>query len=91
MLAFIAFEDHKVDFAVIECHVGGRLCPTNIIEKVLATAITSIAFDNVEILGSNLESIAFEKAGIIKRGVPCFIGPTVTQDAVFFKAKEMEA
>jgi len=78
MIAFLAFEDHKVDFAVMECYIGGRLCPTNIIERVQATAITSVAFDHMEILGSNLECIAFEKAGIIKRGVPCVIGPTVT-------------
>lgn len=45
----------------------------------------------MEILGSTLEQIAFEKAGIIKHGVPCVIGPTVTQDAVFIKAKEMDS
>jgi dihydrofolate synthase/folylpolyglutamate synthase len=78
MIGLLAFEDNKVDFAIMECHIGGRLCPTNIIEKVHATAITSIAFDYCELLGSNLESIAFEKAGIIKQGVPCVIGPTVT-------------
>lgn len=62
---------------VIECHMGGRLCPSNIMENVDATAITSIAYDHMDMLGSTLEAIAFEKAGIIQPGVPCIIGPTV--------------
>ncbi len=45
----------------------------------------------MEVLGSTLEQIASEKAGIIKHGVPCIIGPTVSQDAVFMRAKEMDA
>jgi len=63
---------------VIECEMGGRLDPTNILEKPEATAITSIAYDHMEYLGSTLEAIAYEKSGIIKPGVPCVIGPTVT-------------
>ena len=74
---------------MVECNLGGRLDSTNVIHKPEATAITSVSYDNMEFLGTSLEQIAFEKAGIIKPGVPCFIGPTVSQDAVFRKAKEM--
>lgn len=69
--------------------MGGRLDATNVITKPEACAITSIGFDHMEVLGSTLEQIASEKAGVIKEGVPCIIGPTVTQDSVFMKAKEM--
>lgn len=71
--------------------MGGRLDATNVIEKPEIGAITSIGYDHMEVLGSTLEQIASEKAGIIKQGVPCIIGPTVTQDAVFMKAKEMDS
>lgn len=71
--------------------MGGRLDATNVVDKPEVCAITSIGFDHMEVLGSTLEAIGFEKAGIIKQGVPCIIGPTVTQDAVFMKAKEMDA
>jgi len=91
MLAFLEFEAQKVEYAVLECGMGGRLDATNIIEKPEVCAITSIGYDHMEILGSTLEQIASEKAGIIKHGVPCIIGPTVTQDAVFIKAKEMDS
>jgi dihydrofolate synthase/folylpolyglutamate synthase len=72
--------------------MGGRLDATNVIEKPEVCAITSIGFDHMEVLGTTLEQIASEKAGIIKEGgVPCVIGPTVVQDAVFMRAKEMDA
>lgn len=91
MIAFLQFEAKKVEYAVLECGMGGRLDATNVIEKPEVCAITSIGYDHIEILGSTLEQIASEKAGIIKHGVPCVIGPTVTQDAVFMRAKEMDA
>ena len=71
--------------------MGGRLDATNVISKPEVCAITSIGFDHMEVLGSTLEQIASEKAGIIKEGVPCIIGPTVNQDAVFIRAKEMDS
>ena len=58
--------------------MGGRLDATNIIDRPEIGAITSIGFDHMEVLGSTLELIASEKAGIIKPGVPTVIGPTVT-------------
>jgi dihydrofolate synthase/folylpolyglutamate synthase len=66
--AFAYFLDQKVDVAVLEVGLGGRLDATNIVPKPLATAITSIGMDHMEVLGDDLASIAAEKAGIIKPG-----------------------
>lgn len=77
MIGFLHFADKQVDYAVLECGMGGRLDATNVIEKPVACAITSIGYDHMEVLGSTLELIAGEKAGIMKNGVPCVIGPTV--------------
>ena len=71
--AFVLFRDHGVDVAVVEVGLGGRLDSTNVLTPV-ATAITSIGFDHQQYLGSTIESIAAEKAGIIKPGVPVVIG-----------------
>lgn len=68
--------------------MGGRLDATNIIERPEVCAITSIGFDHMEVLGTTLEAIAGEKAGIIKEGVPCVVGPTVTQDTVMRRVAE---
>jgi dihydrofolate synthase/folylpolyglutamate synthase len=68
-LAFAYFAQEHVDIAVIEVGLGGRLDGTNVIVPLVA-AITSIGFDHTEVLGSTLEAIAFEKAGIAKPGVP---------------------
>ncbi|MGA7356784.1 MAG: Mur ligase family protein [Candidatus Cybelea sp.] len=68
-LAFAYFAQEHVDIAVIEVGLGGRLDGTNVILPLVA-AITSIGFDHTEVLGSTLEAIAFEKAGIAKPGVP---------------------
>jgi dihydrofolate synthase / folylpolyglutamate synthase len=72
-LAFELFRRAAVEVAVIEVGLGGRLDSTNVIEPVL-TAITSIDFDHQQYLGSTLEAIAVEKAGIIKPGVPVVVG-----------------
>jgi len=72
-IAFKYFADRKVDIAVIEAGLGGRLDSTNVLKPICAT-ITGISLDHTEYLGTTLESIAKEKAGIIKRGVPCVIG-----------------
>ena len=72
-LAFQYFAEQKVDFAVIEVGLGGRLDCTNIITPVLSV-ITNISFDHVQFLGDTLPKIASEKAGIIKAGVPVCIG-----------------
>ncbi|MCA0446549.1 MAG: bifunctional folylpolyglutamate synthase/dihydrofolate synthase [Bacteroidetes bacterium] len=72
-IAFIYFREKKVDVAVIEVGMGGRLDATNIVQP-LASVITSIGYDHIEHLGDTLTKIAGEKAGIIKPGVQVFTG-----------------
>ncbi|HKF66910.1 MAG TPA: folylpolyglutamate synthase/dihydrofolate synthase family protein [Vicinamibacterales bacterium] len=72
-LAFELFRRAAVEVAVIEVGLGGRLDSTNVIDPVV-TAITSIDFDHQQYLGSTLDAIAGEKAGIIKAGVPVVVG-----------------
>ena len=69
-VAFKYFADNNVDYAVIEVGLGGRFDATNVIKKPVLSVITSISFDHTEFLGNTLESIAFEKGGIIKEGRP---------------------
>jgi len=69
-LGFLYFADNHVDYAVIEVGLGGRFDATNVIKKPLLSIIASISFDHTEFLGNTLESIAFEKGGIIKPGCP---------------------
>jgi len=71
-LAFDYFRRQKVDIAVIEVGLGGRLDATNVITPVVC-AVTEISFDHMNVLGHTLTAIAREKAGIIKRGVPVVI------------------
>ena len=73
MMAFQYFAEQKVDFAVIEVGLGGRLDSTNIITPILSV-ITNISFDHTQFLGNTLAEIAGEKAGIIKENVPVVIG-----------------
>ena len=75
MLAFVYFKEQKVDWAVIEVGLGGRLDATNIITPEIAV-ITSIGFDHVHLLGATLEEIAREKGGIAKSGIPLVTGPS---------------
>jgi dihydrofolate synthase/folylpolyglutamate synthase len=92
-LAFKYFEEQKVDFAVIEVGLGGRLDCTNIITPILSV-ITNISFDHVQFLGDTLPKIASEKAGIIKPGIPVCIGENINPEvkAVFQnKADEVGA
>lgn len=72
-MAFSYFALEKVDVAIIEVGLGGRLDSTNIIHPDLSV-ITNISLDHTNILGNTLEEIAFEKAGIIKAGVPAVVG-----------------
>ena len=72
-LAFDYFAKEKVDIAIIECGLGGRLDSTNIIYPELSI-ITNIGIDHTNLLGNSLEKIAKEKAGIIKRNTPIIIG-----------------
>jgi len=72
--AFELFRDARVEVAVLEVGLGGRLDATNVVSPI-ATAITSIAFDHQLHLGNSLAAIAREKAGIVKPGVPVVVGP----------------
>ena len=75
LTAFLAFARAGVEIAVVEVGLGGRLDATNVLPSPLATAITRIALDHIAQLGSSLASIAREKAGILKPGVPVVLGP----------------
>ncbi len=91
-LAFNYFYDRKVDYAVIETGLGGRLDATNVL-KPLASIITSISLEHTEHLGNTIEKIAFEKAGIIKKNSPVFIGKMDQQavDVIKMKAAELRS
>lgn len=73
IMAFEYFHHQKVDFAIIEVGLGGRLDSTNIIQP-LVSAITNVALDHMNILGNTIEEIAIEKAGIIKKEIPIISG-----------------
>ena len=91
-MAFKYFKEQQVDIAVIEVGLGGRLDCTNIISPLL-TVITNISFDHTGFLGDTLAKIAAEKAGIMKKNVPCVVGEYVEETLPVFenKAKEMGA
>lgn len=89
-MAFRYFADEKVDIAVIEVGLGGRLDCTNIIRPDLCI-ITNISFDHTQFLGDTLEKIAREKAGIIKNGIPVIIGETTPETKPVFLKKAQEA
>ena len=72
-MAFDYFESNKVDIAIIETGLGGRLDSTNIITP-LVSVITSIGIDHTQYLGNTLEAIAREKGGIIKPTSPVVLG-----------------
>jgi len=85
-LAFQYFKEEKVDIAVVEVGLGGRLDSTNIITPLLSI-ITNISFDHMQLLGDTLEKIAGEKAGIIKPGVHVVIGETQEEIKKIFTEK----
>lgn len=89
-MAFKYFAEMKVDIAVIEVGLGGRLDCTNIITPILSV-ITNIGMDHTQFLGSSLEHIAFEKAGIIKPGIPVVIGETTPETRTVFETMATEA
>lgn len=88
-MAFDHFQRKKVDVAVIEVGLGGRLDSTNVIQPILG-AITNISFDHVGMLGGTLPEIAGEKAGIIKPGITYVIGQDHPQTRPVFEKKAQE-
>lgn len=91
-MAFDYFANNKVDIAIIETGLGGRLDSTNVITPEVSI-ITHIGMDHMNILGDTLEKIAAEKAGIIKQDVPVVLGEVPIQTRAVFeeKAREMHA
>ncbi len=73
--ALLAFARTPADYVLLEVGLGGRLDATNVVEKPALTIITPVSIDHQQYLGETLPEIAGEKAGIIKRGVPCIVGP----------------
>jgi dihydrofolate synthase/folylpolyglutamate synthase len=73
--AFLAFSRHPADALILEVGLGGKYDATNVIARPAATCITPVALDHQEFLGNSLAAIAAEKAGIIKAGAPCIVGP----------------
>ncbi|MCA0907352.1 bifunctional folylpolyglutamate synthase/dihydrofolate synthase [Ruegeria marisrubri] len=73
--ALLAFARATADFTLLEVGLGGRLDATNVIENPAVTVITPVSIDHEQFLGDTLGKIAAEKAGIIKPGVPCIVGP----------------
>ncbi|MCX7832787.1 MAG: bifunctional folylpolyglutamate synthase/dihydrofolate synthase [Ignavibacteria bacterium] len=72
-IAFKYFRDKKLDFAIVEAGLGGRLDSTNVLKPIL-TIITGISIDHTEYLGNTINKIAYEKSGIIKRNTPLILG-----------------
>ncbi|MEP7109790.1 MAG: Mur ligase family protein [Ferruginibacter sp.] len=85
-MAFEYFAKERVDIAVIETGLGGRLDSTNVITPILSI-ITNIGYDHMNILGDTLEKIAWEKAGIIKPSVPVVIGEYINESKAIFMNK----
>ena len=89
LMAFTYFSHENVDIAVIETGLGGRLDSTNIISPVLSV-VTNVSFDHVNLLGDTLEKIAFEKAGILKSGIPAVVGEMPSELRPIFTARTEE-
>lgn len=92
-IAYLFFKEQNTDFVILETGLGGRLDSTNTIKKPIATIITEIGIDHIKELGSSIESITKEKAGIIKAGVPIITGVTnkKAREIIIEKAKEKKA
>lgn len=90
--AWLYFAQQRVDVAVVEVGLGGRLDATNVCDRPLASIITAISKEHWQVLGETLTEIAGEKAGVLKPGCPAIIGPlpTEAQVVVAAKAKTLE-
>ncbi len=85
--AFLAFARTPADYTLLEVGLGGRLDATNVIDRPAATIITPVSIDHQQFLGETLPEIAGEKAGIIKRGVPCIVGPQAPEGLAVIEAR----
>jgi len=89
-VAFVLFSRVPADLLALEVGLGGRFDATNVIERPVATAIASISMDHMEFLGNTLGKIAFEKAGIIKPGIPCSTGAQAPEALEVIAARATE-
>ena len=85
--ALLAFSRQPADVVLLETGLGGRLDATNVVHRPVLTGITPIAMDHEQYLGGTLEKIAFEKAGILKPGVPCVSAPQAPGAAGVLRAR----
>jgi dihydrofolate synthase/folylpolyglutamate synthase len=85
--AFVAFARTPADWTLLEVGLGGRLDATNVVEAPRLTIITPVSLDHQQYLGDTVSAIAAEKAGIIKRGVPCIIGPQTIEGLSVIEAR----
>lgn len=85
--AFIAFTRHKADAVVLEVGLGGTHDATNVIDRPAATIVTPVDLDHQHYLGPTIEKIAGEKAGIMKRGIPCIMGPQADEGREVIEAR----
>lgn len=91
--AIAAFADAGVEWMVLEVGLGGRLDAVNAVRDVRGTAVTSIGFDHMDVLGPTLAAIAGEKAGILRAGVPCIVGdlPPEARAVIEARARSLAA
>ena len=89
--AFLAFARTPADVVLLETGLGGRLDATNVIDRPAATAITRVSYDHRQFLGDTLSAIAFEKAGILKPGVPAILAPQPAAEAAHALAERAAA
>ena len=82
ILAFNIFWRENVDVAIIEVGIGGEYDCTNIIPRPVVTGITSLGLDHTSLLGNTITDIAWHKAGIMKRGVACYVDPHQKDEAL---------
>lgn len=88
--AFLAFRRRPADVVLLETGLGGRLDATNVIARPRLTLLAPIALDHQAFLGERLAQIAFEKAGILKPGVPCLVGPQPAEALAVIEARAAE-
>lgn len=85
--AFLAFARTPAEWTLLEVGLGGRLDATNVVDKPALTIITPVSIDHQQYLGETLPEIAGEKAGILKRGVPCVVGPQAPEGLAVIEAR----
>lgn len=88
--AYIYFAEQNLDYVVVEVGIGGRVDSTNIIDSEISV-ITTIGLDHTNFLGNTKESVAYQKAGIIKKGKPVVLGPGANMPLIYEFAKKMNS